>query len=343
MMEIRSQSVHERRSLLQFLIIQTAFIGDVVLATSLVEKLHHRFPTASIDFLVRKGNESLLANNPGLRDVLVWDKKQNKYGNLLKLLRLIRGKKYDTVINVQRFAATGFLTAFSGAKQKIGFHKNPFSFLFTEKVRHEIKQDGRAIHEIERNDALVKRFTDASLERPKLYPSDFDMDKVRPYKTSPYITISPGSVWFTKRFPVEKWMEFIKEVPPDHNIYLLGSSNENELAESIKQSNGHSSIINLTGELSFLESVALMRDARMNYANDSAPIHFCSATNAPVTAIYCSTIPSYGFGPLSDQSSIVETLVPLSCRPCTLHGRPACPLGHFKCAHTIQVKQLSPP
>lgn len=343
MMVIRSQSAHKKRPLSQFLIIQTAFIGDVVLATSLVEKLHQRFPTSSIDFLVRKGNESLLANNPGLRDVLVWDKKQNKYGNLFKLWRLIRGKKYDAVINVQRFAATGFLTAFSGAKQKIGFHKNPFSSLFTAKVRHEIKQDGRAIHEVERNDALIKQFTDASLQRPKLYPSDFDMDKVRPYKTGPYITISPGSVWFTKRYPVEKWVEFIEEVPSNYNIYLLGSANENELAESIKQSNAHANIINLTGELSFLESVALMRDARMNYANDSAPIHFCSAINAPVTAIYCSTIPSYGFGPLSDQSNIVETLVPLTCRPCTLHGRPVCPLGHFKCAHTIQVKQLPLP
>ena len=57
----------------------------------------------------------------------------------------------------------------------------------------------------------------------------------------------------------------------------------------------------------FLQSAALMRDAQMNYVNDSAPMHFASAMNAPVTAVYCSTIPAFGFGrPLSDRHFIVE-------------------------------------
>ncbi|MFX8393269.1 hypothetical protein ABTL67_19395, partial [Acinetobacter baumannii] len=89
------------------LIIQTAFIGDAVLATGLSEKLHAFFPNAQIDFLVRKGNESLFSNHPFLHKVLIWNKKQSKYKNLLQLLIQIRSNKYDTIINVQRFAATG--------------------------------------------------------------------------------------------------------------------------------------------------------------------------------------------------------------------------------------------
>ena len=103
-----------------FLVIQTAFIGDVVLATGLIEKLHHYFPDAEIDMLVRKGNEGLLNSHPFLREVLVWDKKTKKYKNLMKLLWKIRGKKYSSVINVQRYAATGLLTGLSGAKERIG-------------------------------------------------------------------------------------------------------------------------------------------------------------------------------------------------------------------------------
>ena len=99
----------------KFLVIQTAFIGDVVLATALLEKLHAYFPEAEIDFLVRKGNEALLAGHPWLHQVLVWDKKQNKLSNLRVMGRRIRREKYDKVINVQRFAATGLLTIFSGA------------------------------------------------------------------------------------------------------------------------------------------------------------------------------------------------------------------------------------
>jgi len=83
-----------------------------------------------------------------------------------------------------------------------------------------------------------------------------------------------------------------------------------------------------------------MKDARMNYVNDSAPMHFASSVNAAVTAVYCSTVPYFGFGPVSDNSHIVETLLPLACRPCGLHGRKACPLGHFNCAHSIREEQL---
>ena len=78
----------------------------------------------------------------------------------------------------------------------------------------------------------------------------------------------------------------------------------------------------------------------MNYVNDSAPMHFASAMNAPVTAIYCSTIPGFGYGPLSDIRFIVEREEPLYCRPCGLHGYDNCPEGHFKCALDIRDTQL---
>ena len=108
-----------------------------------------------IDVLVRKGNEGLLYNHPFLHEVLVWNKKENKKKNLFRLLKKIRKNKYDTVINLQRFAATGLLTAFSGAKEKIGFDKNPFSFLFTKTIKHDLI-NGR--HEVERNNELDKTF-----------------------------------------------------------------------------------------------------------------------------------------------------------------------------------------
>ena len=78
----------------------------------------------------------------------------------------------------------------------------------------------------------------------------------------------------------------------------------------------------------------------MNYVNDSAPMHFASAMDAPVAAIYCSTVPSFGFGPLSTQSYIIEVHEQLACRPCGLHGKAACPLGHFNCARLIHAQQL---
>ena len=321
----------------KFLVRQTAFIGDVVLATALLEKLHAFFPEAQIDFLVRKGNEALLAGHPWLHQVLVWDKKQNKLKNLRVMGRRIRRERYDTVINVQRFAATGLLTMFSGAKATIGFDKNPFSRFFTHRIPHVITG---GTHEIDRNQTLISAFTDDQPARPRLYPTAEDSEAVRAYKRAPYITISPASVWFTKQYPGDKWADLIRMIPPGYKIFLLGAPSDRPLTQSIVARAGTANIVDLSGELSFLRSAALMRDAVMNYVNDSAPMHFASAVNAPVTAVYCSTIPAFGFGPLSDRKFIVEIKEALDCRPCGLHGYRACPRGHFNCAYKIEDTQL---
>jgi heptosyltransferase-2 len=324
----------------QFLIIQTAFIGDVVLATGLIEKLHQHFPEAQIDFLLRKGNEGLLAAHPYIREVIVWDKKKRKYKNLMTILKQVRQTRYSKVINVQRFAATGILTALSGAKETIGFDKNPVSFLFSKKVKHIISAEGIPRHEIARNNDLIEGITDGVPSRPRLFPSPADFDFVNQYKSTPYLTISPASVWFTKQYPKEKWISFVQKLPAIYHIYLLGGPGDKVLADEIQVACGFTRVTNLCGKLNFLQSAALMKDARMNYVNDSAPMHFASAMNAPVTAIYCSTLPLFGFGPLSDEKYIVEIPEPLYCRPCGLHGRPACPESHFLCARKISDEQL---
>ena len=324
----------------KYLVIQTAFIGDVVLATGLLEKLHRHFPLAQIDFLLRKGNESLFYNHPFLGEVLVWDKKKNKQRQLWGLLKKIRDSKYDKVINVQRFAATGLLTAFSGAGETVGFDKNPFSLLFNKRIKHEIKKGAGWLHEVDRNLTLIADFTDSGESRPRLYPSISDYDRVAPYKKEAYITISPASVWFTKQYPMSQWVSFIDKIPDKLNIYLLGGNADGDLCAEILRRSKRKAIASLSGKLSFLQSAALMEHALMNYVNDSAPMHFASAVNAPVTAIFCSTVPAFGFGPLSDKSFVVETPEPLECRPCGLHGYKACPLKHFHCAKQIADEQL---
>ena len=324
----------------KILVIQTAFIGDAVLATGILEKLHVTFPDAQLDYMVRKGNESLFIQHPFLHEVLIWDKKKSKYTNLLQLLRKIQKNKYDIVINVQRFAATGFLTAFSGAKQKIGFDKNPFSYWFTKKIMHVVSDGTHVLHEIERNQQLIASFTDAIAAKPKLYPSVKDFASVKKYQSKHYICIAPASVWFTKQYPADKWISFIHDTPEGVYVYLLGAPGDFALCEEIDSQCSHLNVVNLAGKLNFLESAALMKGALMNYVNDSAPMHFASAVNAPVTAVYCSTIPAFGFGPLSEKSFIVETKEKLSCRPCGLHGKSVCPLQHFNCAHQITSGQL---
>ena len=322
----------------KYLVIQTASIGDVILATPVIEKLHDHFPHAFVDILLKKGNEGLFKGHPFLHKILIWDKKTDKYKNFRDLLHIIRDTNYDGVINLQRFASTGFLTAFSGAKQKVGFNKNPFSLFFTKRIKHTIREGNR--HEVERNLDLARSITDDKPSPIKLYPTVANFAKMSQFKTVKYITLSPASLWFTKQYPKEKWIEFMKRIDNDIQVYFLGAMNDISLIDEIVKQSGHTKSLNLAGKLSFLESAALMRDAVMNYMNDSAPLHLASSVNAKTTAIFCSTVTSFGFGPLSDDSVVIETKEELNCRPCGLHGLKACPQKHFKCAVTIDNQEL---
>ncbi len=317
-----------------FLIIQTAFIGDVILATALIEKLHYFFPDSSIDFLVRKGNEDLLLGSPHLRDVLIWTKKKEKIKNLVRIIKQVRSNRYHYCINIHRFTSSGLITVFSGAKVTVGFDKNPLAFAFSRAAKHEMRE---GIHEVDRNQKLIEFITDSTASKPKLYPSAAQFEAVQQYKNKPFVCIAPTSVWFTKQLPKEKWIELIHQLR-DRNLtlFLLGAPSDSSFCDALILESGYTNMVNLAGKISLLESAALMQAAVMNYVNDSAPMHLASAMNAPVTAVYCSTVPSFGFGPLSETSIILETQEKLSCRPCGLHGFRACPEGHFKCALMIK-------
>lgn len=379
----------------QFLIIQTAFLGDAVLATALLEKLHAHYPDGAIDLVVRKGNEGLFTGHPFLRKLYVWNKRQGKNRALFRLIGEIRQQHYDHVINAQRFFSTGLMTVLSGGKETIGYDKNPLSFLFSRRVQHHIPERksllgkpwpaGKPIkHEVDRLNDLIAHLTDGTRPLPMLHPSGVDHraaeQVIKPqgpetetlrkqeeepqgpgaetlrkhYKPPPagslaedhaapstYITVAPASVWFTKQWPAEKWIELIKILPQYHQVFLIGAPGDTALCERIALEAGRGEV--LAGKLSLLATAALMEGARMNYVNDSAPLHIASAMRAPVTAVFCSTVPAFGFGPLHPNGRVVEHSEALYCRPCGLHGYRACPEGHFKCALEIFPDQVAGP
>lgn len=323
----------------KILVIQTAFIGDVVLATAVVETLHQAFPTAQIDFVLRKGNEGLLQGHPFLGQVWVWDKKQGKTRNLIRLGQPLRQQRYDWVINLQRFFSSGLLTLLSRGKWLTGYQKNPLSPLFHERYPHQMEGE----HETDRNHQLLRRWVKSAKQPPRLYPSPADYQAVRAWQQRPYLCLAPTSVWFTKQFAAEGWVALMDQLPDTLQVYLLGAPGDVAACEQLAAQTQNPRVRVLAGQLTLLASAALMQKAVLNYVNDSAPLHFCSAIGAPVCAIFCSTVPAFGFGPLGAKSWIVQTAEPLACRPCGLHGHRACPKGHFRCATSITTDQLLAP
>ena len=315
------------------LIIQTAFIGDVILATPIFSELKRLCPTSKMDVLVRKGNESLLLNNPNINSVFIFDKKKNKIAEIFNLIKLIRVNKYDEIINLHRYLSSGILTFLGGAKKTTGFNSNPMSFSYSRKIKHSLTEDK---HEVIRNLECIKHFGLVNFVRPNLYPSNEDFDKVKDYISGEYFCLAPSSVWFTKMLPEEKWVELVHMLAIKGKVYLLGGPSDFSLCQSIINKTKSINIENFAGKFSFLESAALIKNAKRNFVNDSGPLHICSAMNAPVTAFFCSTILGFGFGPLSEDVKVVE-VANLTCRPCGVHGYKECPLGHFKCGFEIEL------
>jgi lipopolysaccharide heptosyltransferase II len=317
----------------RILVIQTAFLGDVILATPIWENIHAAYPHAQIDVVVKKGNESLLTGHPFLHQVFIFDKR-NKVKNLWNLGKTLRSQQYDLVINLQRFASSGILTLLTRGKESRGFQKNPLSLFFSKRYPHEMKPDW---HEVDRNLCLISDLVTAPIRRPQLFPSKDDLNSVQIYQQVPYCCLAPTSVWFTKQAPLEIWLELIEKLSQTkEQIFLLGAPSDRAYLDEIVKNTRSAQVINLAGRLSLLQSAALMAGAKHNYVNDSGPLHLASATNAPVSAFFCSTVPEFGFGPLSDHSDVIE-VKNLDCRPCGLHGHKACPKGHFKCGKDLKI------
>ncbi|MFN5886338.1 MAG: glycosyltransferase family 9 protein, partial [Flavobacteriales bacterium] len=120
----------------RILIIQTAFLGDVILATSVVNSIKAQYPEAQVDLLVKKGNELLVLGHPNIHRVLTFDKSR-KWREIVRLVRANRATRYDFIVNLHRFASSGLIAVLSQTKT-IGFDKNPLSRFYTLKLPHPI-------------------------------------------------------------------------------------------------------------------------------------------------------------------------------------------------------------
>jgi heptosyltransferase-2 len=325
----------------RILIIQTAFIGDVVLTLPLLQVLRRNFPEAKIDFMLIPKTAELLKNHPDVDEVIIFDKKGKDSGviGLMRMARIISDKKYDVAFIPHRSFRSALLPLLAGVKVRVGFDKSAFRFLYTHIVKYEM------IHEIERNLSLLKPFgiNHNFKELPNIFPSEEDklyVDEILSAVNSKIIGIAPGSVWATKRWLKERYAQLSNLLANDgYAIALIGGVEDFELCEEIKKMSDSDRVFNFCGRLSLLQSAELIRRCLLLVTNDSAPMHIAVGMRTPVVAIFGSTIPEFGFYPYGDKDKIIQ-VENLYCKPCGIHGRRSCPEGHFKCMRLIEVEMV---
>jgi heptosyltransferase-2 len=314
---------------MKILIVQTAFIGDVVLATPLIEACKIKYSEAEISFLTIPYSAPILRNHPMLKEVLVFDKRGT--GNLRNswgVMKLLREKQFDLAIVPHRSLRSAVILYLANIPQRIGFDRSAGKFLFTKIVKYH-----KDWTEIERDLSLMG--LESQDIPPKIYPSEKEKSAVDEFlsqnRIADFIAIAPGSIWNTKRWPEAYYRELCelmqkKGFPP---AILIGSKADYPVCFNVAQ--GLEGYIYISaGELGPLESAELLRRAKLLIANDSAAGHIASAVGTKVVSIFGPTVPAFGFAPYGEGNIIIEH-PDLYCRPCRIHGSKKCPEKHFRC------------
>lgn len=325
------------------LIIQTAFIGDVVLTTPLIRAAKSCLPRARIDILVIPAAKNLLENHPDLDQVFIFDKRKTQKGlcQLRKLGQQLRQQQYDLVLSPHRSLRSAILALMTGAKNRIGFDTSAGAWLYTQKISYH--QDW---HEVNRNLALLASLgCQINTERPQLFPADADYRIVDQRMQSASATVpenriamAPGSVWATKKWPAGYFIQLAQDlIRAGKQIWLVGGAEDASLGAQIAAQVG-AGIHNVAGQLTLLQSAALIQRCRLLISNDSAPQHLGVAVGTPVITIFGSTVPEFGFAPYGAHNRVVE--IELDCRPCGIHGHQKCPLGTLECMAKILPQQV---
>ena len=317
------------------LVIQTAFLGDVILTTPLLSVLADRY--GPVDVVTTPAAASLLDHHPAVSDVVRYDKHGVGRGwkPFRRLARELRAKGYARVYLPHQSLRSALLALWSGAKERIGFADSAAAVTYTSRVARP-----RQGHEVERLLALagVRPGDGAPPVSIGLAPTDLAAADawLASHGIGPdFVALAPGSVWATKRWPY--YAELAAGL--DRTAVIVGGAEDTELADTIVRA-ARGWAVSAAGALSLRGSAALIRRAAVLITNDSAPLHLATAVGTPVVAVFGPTVPEFGFGPRRT-GDIVLGHNELSCRPCSKHGPPVCPLGHHRCMRDLSAVDVA--
>lgn len=322
------------------LVVQTSFLGDVVLTTPLLAALAQRGP---VDVVATAIGSRVLANNPAIRNIVAYEKRDSDRGlaRFARLSRRLRGERYQIAYLAQGSFRSAALTLSAGIRHRVGFDTSAGKALYTERVRY--RPD---LHHAERLWSLAYSDCADPPNRdqitPRLFPGDDDKQAVAMLLSEgrieeQFVALAPGSAWGTKRWPF--YPELAAKVAQQFPVVIVGGRDDEGAGNMIVSQLPPGRGFNVAGRLSLLGSAELIGRAAALVGNDSAPQHFASAMGTPTVTIFGPTTSAFGFGPLAPGSDPIG-MADLACRPCHRHGPPHCPLGHWRCMRELSSEQV---
>ncbi|MFL2528041.1 MAG: lipopolysaccharide heptosyltransferase II [Candidatus Azotimanducaceae bacterium] len=323
----------------KLLIVAPAWVGDMVMAHSLIQSLSNRPVAKIIDVLAPPSSLPIASRMHEVRKTYVLDVGHGRVGlgARIKAAALIREESYDEVYVLPNSWKSALVPFLARIKKRIGW---------LGEMRFGILNDARSL---DKNalPLMVERYSALSLDkheqfiRPALDPVlQFDAENQSRLfsrfnlSATGAIALAPGAEFGpAKKWPVSYFADVANYcLDNGRQVWLLGSEKDGSDCELIE--NKANGAINLAGKTSLEDVVDLISLADTLVCNDSGLMHISAALNTKTVALFGSTSSEYT-PPLSKNSWVVSR--ELDCRPCFQR---VCPLGHMDCLRKIEATEV---
>lgn len=350
------------------LVVQTAFLGDLLLSIPLLKKCRELWPQHKLALVCRKGFGDLFLKTNLVDQVFEIEKGNSE--SYKKIVEHLRYSEVDHLISPHESLRTAFFCAKIKANHKVSFQKNWNFLIFSKRTRRSEQlpdalrqlsllapEDPRLRHDLEQFIQNEKPFTPGEhgrlstvprwaslslrhqvMELKETYQALEAKFNLKGFSQGKAVLIFPGSVWATKRWTEEGFINTGKALQKSgFHIYVMGGPGEEALSEKVAAE--IPGAISLAGKTRILESAQLIARAALVIGNDSASTHLAAVCETPLIAIFGPTILEFGFRPWSSDSYVVEN-ENLKCRPCGKHGHKVCPIKTHECMTSISAEDV---
>ncbi len=318
----------------RILLIKLRAVGDVVLSTVVLKNIRDAFPGASIDMLTEPAGASVLQGNPFLDDLVVYDRRRV---SSIGLIRTVRRRRYDLVIDFFCNPRTALVTRLSGARSRVGYRFRGRTYAYNLVVEPR----GALVHNTQFNLDALERIgvpvTDRSLH---IVPRAQDERRVDEFwsRLAPsgrrVVAVNTSGGWAVKRWPMERFAELADRLAGELGVEILipwGPGEEPDV-ERLRGLMRTTPLVPPATTL--LELAALLKRCWFMVSNDSGPMHVAAAMGVPVVGIFGPTHPKLQ-GPFGEMHRTVRNET-LTCLGCNLTE---CPIGN-PCMLELPVEQV---
>ncbi|MCB0323991.1 MAG: lipopolysaccharide heptosyltransferase II [Bdellovibrionales bacterium] len=317
----------------RILLVQTGFLGDVVLSLPVVDALAELYPRSELFFLTTPGAAGLLRSHPKISQVLTYDKRgaDAGLGGLRRMALKLQQLSISQAFSLHKSHRTALLLAFARIPRRYGFAEAAAPWLY-----HQTAHRTDLSHEVLRNLALLRVLGREPTATSRIV---LPLDEATMHRAAELLLqagerrvvgIAPGSVWPTKRWTTDGFAAVAAGLSRrGYAVALIGGPEDAAIGAEIERL-ANVPLLNLIGQAKLVESAAVIARLEALVTNDSAPLHLASATGVPIVALFCATVPEFGFGPWGVPSRVLE-VTGLTCRPCGRHGGRTCPTGTHAC------------